>query len=373
MPVLRKTYHLIVILLVFILSGCSSLKTQDPYYTAAVVTSADLISGEALFGEQAKDIVLPDDDVLALNDTMRAYLKRYVPHNYVETMRVRVLARMIFGKGTLGMEYNASKTLTAMNAFKHTEGNCLAFSYLFTAFARERGLRASFQEVDIPPQWSAVGDELYYLSRHVNVILNMREVRDIVIDIDSINYKPHYRARKISDNYAIALYYSNKGTDYMIAEDFENAFRYLVKALELSPRDPAIWSNLGVMYRMKGMYNYAEKAYFVALKYKGRNKSVLTNLSALYEYMGEMEKSEYYSSLARDYQLKNPYYNYYQALDAFAEGDYDLTLRHLKMALKRQKKEHKFHKLLGETYAKLGDDTRANKALIKAQELLSSQ
>ena len=310
MPVLRKSYLLLVRMLLLMLSGCSSLKTQDPYFSATVVTHTDLISGEALFGEQAKDIVLPDDHVLALNDTMRDYLKRYVPRNYFETVKVRVLTRMIFGKGALGMEYNTSKTHTARDAFKATEGNCLAFSYLFAAFARERGLRVSFQEVDIPPQWSNVGDELYYLSRHVNVIIHMKEIRDIVIDIDSINYKPHYRAKKISDNFAIALYYSNKGTDYLIEGDFENSFRYLVKALELSPRDPAIWSNLGVMYRMKGMYNYAEKAYFIALKHKGQHKSVLTNLSAMYEYMGEMEKSIYYSSLARDYQLKNSYYNF---------------------------------------------------------------
>lgn len=371
MPVLRKIF--LFTLLVLVLGGCSSFKTQDPFYTVAVVTRADLLSGEALFGAQAKKMILPEDHVMEINDKMRAYLERYVPRNYVENTRVRVLARMIFGKGILGMKYNAFETLTARDAFLKAEGNCLAFSYLFATFARESGLKAHFQEVKIPPQWSSTGDELYYYSRHVNVVIRMREVDDLVIDIDRVNYKTHYRAWRLSDKRAIALYYSNKGTDYLTGEDFENAFRYLVKALELSPRDAAIWSNLGVLYRIKQMYNYAEKAYFIALKYDGRQQSVLSNLSVLYEHMGEMEKSEYYFKLVKEHQLKNPYYRYHQALDAFEQGDYDLALSHLKEAVKRQKNEGKFHDLLGKTYAKLGDETRANAAWSEEKDLVLSQ
>ncbi|PCI47782.1 MAG: hypothetical protein COB49_06755 [Alphaproteobacteria bacterium] len=369
MPVLQKIYLFLITLLVVGLSGCGGITTQDPFYPTAI-TRADLLSGKALFGEQAKKITLPNDHVMEVSDDMRAYLQRYVPQNNGENTRVRLLARMIFGKGTLGMEYDASKTHTARDAFLRSEGNCLAFSYLFAAFARERGLKVRFQEVEIPPQWSNAGEELYYFSRHVNILIQMKKIEDLVIDINRVNYKPYYPAWKISDKYAIALYYSNKGTDYLYESDFENAFRYLAKALELSPRDASIWSNLGVMYRMKEMYDYAEKAYFIALKYDGRQQSVLSNLSVLYDHMGEIEKSAYYSDLARNHQMKNPYYRYFQAVEAYEEGNYTLSLSHLKVAVKRRGNEQKFHALLGETYAKLGDDARANKAWAKAKELL---
>lgn len=370
---LRKSSLLLITLLVSVLSGCSNLDTQDPFYSTLVISRADLLSGVALFGEKANKLILPEDHVMAVNDEMHAYLERYVPGNYVENTRIRVLAKMIFGKGALGMTYNASKTHTARDAFRKTEGNCLAFSYLFVALARERGLKVSFQEVQIPPQWSDAGDESYYVSRHVNVVIEMKEFANLVIDINRVNYKSHYPAWKISDKKAIALYYSNKATDYLFVDDFENAFPYLVKALKLSPKDASIWSNLGVMYRMKEMYNYAEKAYFIALKYNPRQKSVLSNLSVLYDHMGEVEKSEYYLRLAKDYQLKNPYYRYHQALEAFEQGNYPLSLSHLNAAIKRQKNERKFHDLLGATYAKLGNEDRANKAWSKAKELLDSQ
>ncbi len=361
------------ILLVLVLSGCSGIKTQDPFYSAAVVTRTDLLSGKVFFGDQAKKIILPEDHVMEINDTMRAYLDRYVSQSYPENTKVRTLTRMIFGKGILGMEYAADKTHTAREAFLKTEGNCLSFSYLFTALARERGLRVSFQEVDVPLEWSEAGEELSYVSRHVNVLIDLRVFQDFIVDIYSVRVQSHYNSRKISDDYAIALYYSNKGTDYLFTKDYDNAFLYLVKALELSPRDAAIWSNLGVLYRMKGMYNYAEKAYFIALRYDGRQKSVLTNLSALYEHMGEIEKSEYYLQLAKNYQMKNPYYRFNKARDAFEVGDYELALSHLKVALKRQGRERKFYDLLGATYAKLGDESRANMAWVKAKELMQSQ
>lgn len=373
MPVLLKTYLISAILLAVILGGCSSVSLQNPFYSTAVVTRADLLSGEILYGDQAKNIVFPDDHVMEINDEMRAYLQRYVPRSYPENTRAKVLAKMIFGKGALGMEYNASKTHTAWDAFRKSEGNCLAFSYLFTVLARERGLKVSFQEVKIPTQWSGGGDDLYHISRHVNVRIEMRNSKDYIFDIDRINFKSHYPTWKISDKHAIALYYSNKGAEYMFASDFDNAFRYLVKALTLEARDAAIWSNLGVLYRMNGIYDYAEKAYFIALKYDGKQKSVLGNLSVLYEHIGEQEKAKYYSALIRKHQMENPYYRYSQALDAFEVGNYSVSLYHLKVAVKIQRFEYKFHDLLGNIYAKLGDETRANNSWGKAKKLQYSQ
>ncbi len=368
-----RTAHKIVfsLLILLVLGGCSVVKTQDPVYSATVITRADLLSGEALLGPKAKDMILPEDHVMQINDNMRQYLNRYVPRNYVETVRVKVLSRMIFGQGALGMTYDASQTHTARDAFLKAEGNCLAFSYLFAALAREQGLKVSFQEVEIPPEWSSAGDELYYLSRHVNIRIHMKEVRDFVVDIDRVNYKSHYRAWTISDDNAIALYYSNKGTDYLYDGDFENAFRYLAKGLKLAPHEAALWSNLGVLYRMKEMYSYAEKAYFIALKYDTSNQSALSNLSVLYDHMGEVEKSEYYFRLAKEHQMKNPYYRYHQAQEAFDEGDYDLALYHLKSALKRRKNERKFYNLMAITYAQLGDEEKASQAWAKAKKLVS--
>ncbi|PHZ86418.1 tetratricopeptide repeat protein [Paremcibacter congregatus] len=373
MPFLKTIVPYLSLLLIVTVSGCSSFKLQEPHAQATVISKSDLLSGEALFGAEARHFSLPNDQVMMLDEDMLEYLDRYVPRRNHELTRIRSLLTMMTGAGTLNMHYDMSKTYTARDAFHKAEGNCLAFSYLFAAFARQKGLKVSFQEVEIPPQWDEADDELLYFSRHVNVKVHMgdfRETSGYVVDIDRINYKPYYRQWTISNREAIALYYSNMGTDYLQEGNIKAAFLYLVKALRLSPRDAAIWSNLGVLYRHQGLHNYAEKAYFVALSHDGRQKSVLSNLSVLYDEIGDAEKSDYYFRLARSHQMKNPYYRYFQALEAYRSGDYDLALSHLKAALKRRDDEKRFHQLLGETYAKLGDEPRAIKAEAKVRELM---
>lgn len=371
MNIFLKKYHFIISLLIIMPSGCSSIDMQNPIYSAEKISRKNLLSGEVIFGDSALKIILPDDGVMDISDKMVSSLNHYVSQKGAKRSRIISLLHMMTGSGALGMKYDMSKTYTAQDAFKYSEGNCLAFSYLFAALARENGLKVKFQEIDIPPQWNPAGGTLYYISRHVNVRVQTETARDYVVDIDRINYKPHYKARIISEKQATALYYSNKGTDYLSEGDYKKAYLYLVKSLILAPHDAAVWSNLGVLYRLNGKYSYAEKSYFIALKYDSHNQSVLNNLVVLYDQIGHSEKSTYYSNLVKEYQLKNPYYRYHRALEAFAEGDYDLTLRHLKAALKTQNDDLKFHNLLEATYTKLGDDTRASKASEKTNALPS--
>lgn len=346
---------------------------QDPFYSAAGVTREKLLTGRSLFGDQALHLTLPDDPIIDLDEAMRTYLAKEGPPNYGKPKLVNDLMEMMVNPANLGMVYDMSKTYTAQGAFFHSRGNCLAFSFLYTAFARAKGLRVSFREVDIPPQWDKVEGELYFLSRHVNVRVHLAANQDIIVDFDKVNSKPYYRAKKISDNKAFALYYSNIGTDYLIAKDYENAFRYFIKGLELWPDDSAIWSNLGLLYRVNGLYNYAEKAYLIALELGGPQLYGLTNLSALYNLIGQDAKAEYYFQYAQKRQMKNPYYRYHQALDAFHISDFALALNHLKAARDLDAEVYEIQALLGETYGKLGHSGRANKARAKARELLKKR
>ncbi|MCF8474078.1 MAG: hypothetical protein K9G26_05210 [Emcibacter sp.] len=370
MLILQSKYLSFVILLMATLSGCSSsYALRSPIYSIDNITKKDLLSGEALFGDKAHDIILPEDHVMSLDEDMKTFVDKYLPRNMAPASQVRNLMSLMLRADALNMKYDATKTYTAHGAFKASEGNCLSFSYLFTVLARERGLRVSFQEVAIPSEWDPAKDTFYYVSRHVNVRISMQDRRDLIIDIDRINYKPHYESWKISDKNAVALYYSNKGADYIIKNNYENAFRYLVKAIELSPKDASIWSNLGILYRLKGMYNYAEKAYFIALKFDSVRLSVFNNLVTLYDQVGDVKRSEYYKDLTKKYQMGNPYYRYYKALDAFDREEYDIALGHLKKAIKKRNTEKMFFDLLAQTYRKLGDDSHAEEILEKARKL----
>ena len=46
-------------------------------------------------------------------------------------------------------------TRTASETFRARRGNCLSFSNMFVAMARDVGLDVQFQEVEIPPDWTS--------------------------------------------------------------------------------------------------------------------------------------------------------------------------------------------------------------------------
>lgn len=357
-----------IFLCMMTLSACSHKTLQLD--AENIISKDDLLRGDILLGEDAEKINLPDEDILYINEKARSLLNYYVPDNYNDHMKVNLLMKAVLGRGAMSLRYDVDKTHTAQGAFESREANCLGFSYLFVSMARELGLKARFQEVYIPPQWTSAKEKVYYFSRHVNVRVDIPQTgASYIIDIDRASVKPHYRVKMLSDRHAKALYYNNVAMEYLTKEETADAFRYLIKALKMAPEESAIWSNLGVLYRLNDLPKYAEKAYQIALDYGKSTQSVLNNLSTLYDHIGNMEKAQYYAALAKRHQMKNPYYRYHRAQEAYAEGDYKTTLDHLRAAVKKKTNEYKFHQLLAETYTKLGMEPQAHKASSKAEKL----
>ena len=74
--------------------------------------------------------------------------------------------------------------------------------------AREAGLEVSYQEVDIPPDWSMSGD-IYVWNRHVNVHADLGRQGDRIVDFNLDDFKSTYRLRVISDALAFTLFSRN--------------------------------------------------------------------------------------------------------------------------------------------------------------------
>ncbi|WP_321394781.1 hypothetical protein [Emcibacter sp.] len=332
---------------------------------SADISREDLLSGKVVFGDEAAKLTLPEDHVLEMTPEMEDFLDNKVPVTRSDYVKIRAILGAVVGPGGLNMDYNKAVTYTAREAFRKAEGNCLGFSYVIALMARQRGLQATFQEVEIPPDWTPVDDKLIYANRHVNVRISSRELKTTVVDIDRVNVKSYYKTELINDREAEGHYYSNLGADYLDKGDMKNAFRYFAKAVKLAPGGSQFWSNLGVFYRLNEKYDYAERAYFIALEKKRDNYSALNNLHILYDMMGETEKAAYFKKVARDYQMKNPYYRYYLAREAYEEGNYAEALDHLRDIIRNKIQEPRFYTLMADTYAALGEDEKAAEVIEK--------
>ena len=355
------------ILICLAAAGCAQVDVQ-PQSSESL---SGLLSGQILFGEviEVKDI--ESGGILALDEEMQAYVQSKVANLPHARSRLKRLIGGMIDDGLLNLDYDPNLTQTASETFHRRQGNCLSFSNLFVAMAREADLDVTFQMVSIPPSFSTDGD-MVLLNNHINILVkNIRSdvnfMSDYVIDFNRAEYIGSYDTLKVSDDYAIALYFSNVAVEFMRTGNTREAFRYLKKAIITYPEIPDLWVNLGAFYSRNSQPEMAVTAYYQALSIQPSNKSALVNLAGILEFLGRIQESEFYLKRADYYRDHNPYYHYLLGQTSYKAGRYQDTLDHLDEAIHLKKDEHHFYYLQGLTYLKLESSDQALESFSKAK------
>ncbi|MEE4272652.1 MAG: transglutaminase domain-containing protein [Thermoanaerobaculales bacterium] len=305
-------------------------------------------------------------EVLALSDEMREFLRDHVNFGATDVFKLAQLTDAVMGRASLGLEYVES-THTAAETFRHQRGNCISFAIMFAVLCRGAGIGAHFQEVDIPPDWS-IRRDVYVLNRHINVRVNLGAAGIHIVDFNIADFKSTFDTDEISDRRTIAHFYNNIGFERMEEGDTSEAVAFFRLAIEYSDGDfsPA-WTNLGSLYRQAGHLNHAEAAFLYALKADRGDDVAMSNLVSLYGAMGENAKAREYRKRVDEHRMRNPYYRYTLANEAFLERDYDTAISHLKVATRRERKEDEFYFLLGLSHLMKGNEKEARKYMAKAE------
>ncbi|TQV84093.1 tetratricopeptide repeat protein [Exilibacterium tricleocarpae] len=321
-----------------------------------------VLSGRGLV-DDTDAVILPAEDVFALSEPMREFLERYVSRRAGDGTKLRQLLQAIFHKGVLGLEYDPFKTYTAGDTFLNQEGNCLSFTLMFVAMARALSIDVYINEVDVPPIWEMQDRDTFVFYKHVNAVVNLKRGESKVVDLNLEDYDVNYRQRRISDRLATAQYYNNRGVQFFYQDEFPEAFRHLRKAIELEPDVSYLWGSLGSLYRRAGLLREAEIAYLQALRLSHRDFVALSNLGRVYTQLGEPDKAGQFHRLAKSFRETNPYYRYNQAKEAFDAGDPEAALALVKDAIRRYRKEHRFHHLAAVIHYRLGNMKQARSSL----------
>lgn len=359
---------------VILITGCSTIipqKTSSLISASAFPTEEEVnraLSGAVFLNTEISSIDLPEEDIFTLSEEMRDFLDFYVPRSATDKNKVRSLLRAIVNQGNLGIRYNPFKTFSAQDTFFMREGNCLSFTVMVIALAREVGLNAYFNEVDVPPVWDLQNDSTYVLYKHINAVVNVRRGGKQIIDLNLEEYDANYPQKRISDRHAEAQYYNNRSVEYIYDNNWFQAFRYIRKAISLEPQVGYLWGTLGSVYRRAGFFREAEVAFLQALKHSPDEPVSMSNLERLYRQMGDMEKAELYSSHARAFRLKNPYYLYYLAGQEHQKQNLQSAAEYIDAAIRRNKKDHRFYHLAAIIYQQLGERNRMWKNIMLAKK-----
>jgi Flp pilus assembly protein TadD len=355
-----------VVPLIFIfLSACAGSPNHD---AGPDVTVNELLSGEAIFGAPIDTSTVPDPGLFQTDEEMLAFVAKHVGDARTERERLRRLLAGMVTSGLMEIDYDDSTTKTASETFHDRVGNCISFTSLFVALAREADLEVTFQTVDVPPVWYADSD-LVILNDHVNALVTQKFETRVVVDFNATELKGDYKTMPVSDAYAHSLYFNNIAMDALRDGDHEEAFRLLKKAIETYPDIAANWANLGVIYSRNSLYDHAVTAYSKALKVDPKHPQSLTNLASLYRSLGDEETAERYSNRIRRYNDRNPYYHYYRALASYHQGEFELAETQVKHALRLKSSEHNFYKLRGLIAEQTGDTDLALYSFTRAHEL----
>lgn len=313
-------------------------------------------------GVDPETLVIPYE----LTDEMREWARRTVPRNTDFERRLPLLVEGLLGEEGLNLEYQAKHTGTAEEVFETRRANCLAFTSLFVAMAREVGVPAFFLDVQELERFEKEGD-LVVVSGHVSAGYGIGRTLQ-VLDFSPGPPRSGYQRRvfPISDLRAIALFHSNRGAEALRAGDEEEALRWLRTAVAVDPEAPGPWINYGVALRRSGQDGEAEAAYRKALELDSGAVSAYQNLASLLRYKGRQQEAEELMALTLRVGTRNPY-NYLALGDlSLSHGRFEEARRFYKRALRLYRDNAEPYAAMGIVSLVAGDRSEANKWLRKA-------
>lgn len=300
-------------------------------------------------------------EILGLTPEMHAYLDEHVDPGRLKPMVVRSLTRMMLHPGLLGIDYDARRTGTAAETFRSRVGNCLSLSILFVAMAREAGIDARFQQVEVMPQWDLRGNVLF-AARHVNVYGRLSGYGDYVMDFYPYRDEPRGIRGLLTDDEAIGQFYNNLGAARLASGDYAGAWVYLLAAVRQAPRWSDGWSNLGLLYQRVGDRDSAEEMLRYAIALEPDNASAINNLAVLLHRRGRQAEAEAWLARVQRVRERNPYYHYSLARQAEEAGDIHGALRHLARAIDLKDDESLFQRKETELARRLSPSPSSSQA-----------
>lgn len=359
---------MVVLSAALLLSGGCALHplAVDGSSAALSITPRMLLEGQPLTGG-IEPAPLPATDILGLDDDMRRFVAGHVPDGGPDQWRLRLLLKALLRNANERIEYD-DHTYTAAEAFHLRRANCLGYTNLFVALARDAGLAVHFQEVDVPPDWSrsAAG---FVQSRHVNTLVTAGDGSERVVDFNLPDFRASYPRRVISDARAAAHFYSNIGVERMEAGNTTGALLNFRKAIALDDTFDAAWINLGALYSRNGHREHAEAAWRHVLELEPRAYIAMSNLERLYRHTGRLAAADRLADRIERFRNANPYWRFHLAGNAFGRGDYPGAIGHLKAAIREKPDDDRFYALMALAYERQGDTAKAREWMARAESV----
>lgn len=352
--------YTLIIFWVLILGGCSP-ELSDP----ANRTLQNIVL-KSPYG------VATDTDILQLPLEAKNLLAKRIPKYLPVKIRFERLVKLFNEPQHLALHYQHDTTLSVTDTFAQKRGNCLSFTQLFLAMARELNITARFQEIQIPPNWHRTEDILT-LYNHIVVFVRFGE-KVFHVDFGDVRTPSKTSGRIVTDTEARGMYFNNLGVKSLKRGAVEEAVRLFNRALILAPKMSFIWSNLGVSLLRLNLITEGQNAFEESLLLNPNQPTALANLNNFFvtNKSGDELRENLRKKLIR-HQNRNPYYHYNLGKSALSNKSYALARKHFNKAIRYKKDEPFFHYDLAQSWLYLGQPRKALRSYKLAQSLTTDR
>lgn len=309
--------------------------------------------------------LLPPDGVGSLEDPaslvhvsrdMHRFAARAVADSFAPDAKATALVEALNSAQGLNIQYDTEATLSAEEAFRQRRANCLSYTLLFVALARDVGLPVRFNEVDIPPVWDLGDDNTLLLYKHINARVELGDSTYQLVDISGEDLNPHLAYQsEISEREAEAQFYNNRSAQLRLQHHADLALRYQLFALRLSPQASYLWTNLASLYLLRGNARAGRIAAVHAIELEGSNPLAYEAAAQAYEQLGRRDLAASLHERARGFFERSPYYHYQMALDAMRRKDDSRAYDEIRLAVQSRVRDPRFYFLLAVLLDRMGD------------------
>jgi Flp pilus assembly protein TadD len=350
-----------------LLAGCAGIPAPEPVPSELFRDSA--------FAPAAEHI--DADDVFALSAPMKRFIAAEL-HKPMHTTQLALSPQNLFDalqrRDLLKVDYDASQTRNAAQAFAARKGNCLSLVLMTAAIAKELNFQVTYEIVDTEEVWSR-DREIAFLSGHVNIVLGNRPVdrgagydprATLVVDFLPAKEISAAHTHPITEETVVAMYMNNRAAEALVRGAVNDAYWWARGSLERAPSYLASYNTLGVIYLRHGELDAAAGVLRRVLARDESDRQALSNLAIVVERQGQEEEARALRARLAQIEPEPPFKYFLLGRQAMLRGDYRAARDCFAREVQRADYNSEFHFWLGLADLHLGKIAEARTELTLA-------
>jgi tetratricopeptide (TPR) repeat protein len=312
-------------------------------------------------------------DIFALSPAMVEFLRDRLGTRPAQRRGHVALARALYGDRTPWIEYDATRTRTASEAFEARAGNCLSLVVMTAALAKHLGLTVRYQQAEEASGWIR-SDDLLLRSGHVNLVLGPEWTGAraglggdaVLIDFLPPDDLKGLRVREIAEATVVAMFMNNRAVEAIVQGRLDDGYAWAREALRQDAGFAGVYNTLGLLYARRGESAQAALVLEHALARWPGSREALVNLAIVYEDMGRDEQAQALRRRLAYLEPVPPYHHFQLGRAALARGDAGEARRHFERELARDRHNAEAHFGLAQALIAMGELRAAERALRSA-------